>query len=440
MQQQQQMIDAQTTDTRPRSAVSTGVGLVGLAGLTVCYAAVRFWSLNSPWVPIVGLAACALPMLLWSLLVDRVHRNPSTGIDWSGEPRPWRDAADTGLVKLGGLWTTWGLIACFYAVGRWYWAGDYLYAMDVLRMALLPLLILSVPYVIWLDRRLVEPRDGAWAFGTWLFSAGRGTDAALRRKIAEHGRSWAIKAFFTAFMLSALRGNWAAAAGANPQAMAADPVALAEGMIAIMFLIDVSLGTVGYLFTMRPLDSHIRSGNPFVAGWAAALICYPPFILMGSGGPLDYQQHQLGWARALSDHPMLQPLWAFALIALTGVYAWATVAFGLRFSNLTHRGILTHGPYRFTKHPAYVAKNLFWWLASLPILTTSGDWHDALRNSCLLAVISGVYFWRAKTEERHLMPDPAYRAYAGWMACRGPLAKALAVVRPARSKAMQPAE
>jgi protein-S-isoprenylcysteine O-methyltransferase Ste14 len=237
-----------------------------------------------------------------------------------------------------------------------------------------------------------------------------------------------------------LRGNWAAATGADPQAMAADPVLLANGMIAIMFLIDVSLGTVGYVFTMRPLDSHIRSGNPFVAGWTAALMCYPPFILMNAGGPLDYQQHQLGWARALSDHPLLQPRWAFALIALTGAYAWATVAFGLRFSNLTHRGILTHGPYRFTKHPAYVSKNLFWWLATLPMLTTSGDWRDAVRNSCLLAAISGVYWWRAKTEERHLMADPAYRAYADWMARQGPLAKALAAVRPARAKAVQPAE
>ncbi|NIJ34888.1 methyltransferase family protein [Sphingomonas oligoaromativorans] len=432
--------EQQQSDARPRSAVSTGVGLVGLAGLAAFYGAVRLWALDSPWVPLAGLAACALPMLLWSLLVDRVHRNPSTGIDWSAPPRPWQDAADTGLVKLAGLWATWGLIAGFYALGRWYWSGDYLYAMDVLRMALLPLLLLSIPYVIWLDRRLVEPRDGAWAFGTWLLTAGRGADAALRRKIAEHMRSWAIKGFFTAFMLSALRGNWAAATGVSPAAMAADPVALADGLVALMFLIDVSMGTVGYLFTMRPLDSHIRSGNPFVAGWTAALICYPPFILMNAGGPLDYQQHQLGWARALSDHPLLQPLWAFALVGLTAAYAWATVAFGLRFSNLTHRGILTHGPYRFTKHPAYVSKNLFWWMATLPMLTTSGDWRDGLRNSCLLAVISGVYFWRAKTEERHLMPDPAYRAYAGWMARHGPLAKAWAAVRPAHPKTVQPAE
>ena len=432
-------MDAQGIDARPRSAVSDGVGLSGLAGLALFYLAVRVWSLSGPWVPLIGLAACAVPMLLWSLLVDRVHRNPSTGIDWSAPPRPWAEALDTGLVKLAGLWATWGVIAFVYWLGRWYAQGDYGYATGVLRAALPALLLLSAPYVIWLDRRLAEPRDGAWALGHWLLSAGRGFDPALRGRLAEHARSWAIKGFFTAFMLSALPGNWAAATAASPQAMGNDPVVLADGLVAIMFLIDVSLGTVGYVFTMRPLDSHIRSGNPYAAAWMAALICYPPFILMNAGGPLDYQQHGLGWARALSDHPLLQPLWAFALIALTAIYAWATVAFGLRFSNLTHRGILTHGPYRFTRHPAYVAKNLFWWMASLPMLTTSGDWRDGLRNCCILALISGVYLWRAKTEERHLSADPAYRAYAGWMERSGPIARLRRALRPVPAETV-PAE
>ena len=55
-----------------------------------------------------------------------------------------------------------------------------------------------------------------------------------------------------------------------------------------------------------------------------------------------------------------------ALLFLTAIYAWATVAFGMRFSNLTYRGILTHGPYRWTRHPAYLSKNLFWWCRRCP--------------------------------------------------------------------------
>jgi cytochrome c oxidase assembly factor CtaG len=53
-------------------------------------------------------------------------------------------------------------------VARWYWDGQYLFAMEVLSAAAVPLFVLSVPYVLWLDRYLVEPRDGAWHFGAML--------------------------------------------------------------------------------------------------------------------------------------------------------------------------------------------------------------------------------------------------------------------------------
>ena len=58
--------------------------------------------------------------------------------------------------------------------------------------------------------------------------------------------------------------------------------------------------TVGYLLTLRSAGiSHIRSGNPLVAGWLAALLCYPPFV-WGIIGPdnqvLSYETGTAGWA------------------------------------------------------------------------------------------------------------------------------------------------
>src|SRR3546814_1014386 len=47
---------------------------------------------------------------------------------------------------------------------------------------------LSIPYVLWLDRRLVEPRDGAYALGAWLIGAGHDLPA-----IQTHLRQWAVK-------------------------------------------------------------------------------------------------------------------------------------------------------------------------------------------------------------------------------------------------------
>lgn len=413
-------------DPRPISAVSSGVGLAGLAGLFAWFAVARHYGMDGPSAAMCGVLACGAPMVLWSLLVDRVHARASTGIEWARPLRPWRETIDVSLAKLAGLWATWGLIAAAYCIGRWYWDGEYLFAMQVLQYAAPFLLLGSIPYILWIDRRLVEPRDGAHAFGMWLIGGEAEDSAARREAIAAHFRSWTVKGFFTAFMISIVPGNWAEVVGApDAAAILADPVDLARFLIAAMFLVDVAFATVGYLLTMRPLDAHIRSANPYAAGWTAALLCYPPFSMMGDGSMLDYEVGTKDWSWWFADHPTVLALTGAALVVLTGIYAWATVAFGLRFSNLTHRGILTHGPYAWTKHPAYLAKNAFWWLSTLPFLVTTNSFSDMIRNTALLGVISGIYYWRARTEERHLSADPAYREYAEWMERNGPIPRAL---------------
>ena len=417
------------SDPRPASAVSTMVGIAGLAGLLVWTAAARVYGMEGPLAALVALVACALPMLAWSLFVDRVHRNPTTGIDWAAAPRPLKDSLDISLAKLAGLWGIWAAIGALYCLARWYWDGPYLFSMYVLGAAAVPMLVLSIPYVIWLDRRLKEPKDGAWHFGQWLI--GRG-DLADREELHEYFRAWAVKGFFLAFMISIVPGNWAHAIRGDLAEIVSSPVSLAFWLIGIMFMIDVVFATVGYALTLKPLDAHIRTANPYAAGWAAALICYPPFLMMNPGGPLDYHPGTAGpdgWTHWFEGQPVLLGIWGAALVFLTGVYAWATVAFGFRFSNLTHRGILTHGPYAWSKHPAYLAKNMFWWLSVLPFLAVSGNPVDMVRNTFLLAGVSVIYYWRALTEERHLSSDPAYVEYAAWMERNGPIPRALAWLR-----------
>jgi len=404
-------------DVRPKSAVSTGVGLVGLVGLFGWILIARHFGMDGPLSALTGVICCGLPMVLWSLLIDKVHRNPSTGIDWSAPPRPLKDSIDISLVKIAGLWATWGAIAVVYCVGRWYWSGNYLFAMQVLSTVAPILAVISVPYVIWIDRRLVEPRDGAHAFGQFLIGQG----VSDRTILHDHFRAWAVKGFFSAFMISIVPGAFGDLIREPLAAMAASPVILVGWLITAMFVVDIAFATVGYVLTMKPLDSHIRSANPYAAGWMAALICYPPFIMMGDGGPLDYHPGTGEWSDWLAAYPAVVMAFGAVLVLLTGIYAWATVAFGLRFSNLTHRGILTHGPYAWTKHPAYLAKNSFWWLSTLPFLATTGSMVDAVRNTILMAAVSGVYYWRARTEERHLGADPAYRAYAEWMDRNAPI-------------------
>lgn len=395
---------------RPRSAVSGGVGLAGLAGLFAWFFIARHYTMDGEHSALASVFFCGLAMVLWSLFVDRVHRNPSTGIDWDGPARPLAEAWELTRIKLAGLWATWAIIAAAYVMLRYYWVGQYGFAMKWLGIAIVPMVLLSVPYVLWLDRRLVEPRDATWHFGRWLIG---GDDADLAM-VWKHWRAWVVKGFFLAFMLSIVPGNFMPIILRPWDVIIANPVNFAAFGIALMYLVDVHFATVGYIMTMRPLDAHIRTANPYGMAWVAALACYPPFVLMNPGGPLFYQEGAGDWAGWFAGHTSLLWLWGGMLVTLNAIYAWATVAYGLRFSNLTHRGIITHGPYRFTRHPAYVAKNSFWWLSSLVILPWDGSMLTAFRNTALLCAVSGVYYWRAKTEEKHLLADPAYRAYWEW--------------------------
>jgi protein-S-isoprenylcysteine O-methyltransferase Ste14 len=439
----------------PKSDVSVWVGLVGLLTLLAWVLFCRNYGwfadlldlpgprerLSGSYAALTAMGFTGAAMAAWSVFVEKVHRNRSTGIDWDN-PRPLSETIHISVIKLAGLWATWAVIGFLYCVCRWYWSGQYLFAMEVIGAAAIPLVVLSVPYVLWIDRLMVNPRDHSWHFGAMLINREQWDIGEVKK----HWRSWAIKGFFSAFMISILPGGFASVVNTDLPAIAGDPVQLGIFLFELLFLVDVQIGTVGYLLTFRPLDAHIRSGNPFLAGWLAALICYPPFVfgLMADSGIIQYEVNTAGWGYWFEGHTVLLWAWAALLVFLTAVYAWATFAFGIRFSNLTYRGVLTNGPYRFTRHPAYVSKNLFWWCTIMPFAVTSGNPVDVVRNTFFLGVVSAIYYWRAKTEEAHLLSeDPKYREYSDWMAehglITGPLTK-IARKLHRRPPALQPPE
>ena len=431
-----------TVAALPKSDVSAGVGLAGLLGLFAWILFCRtfpaiaeviglegdYGVLSGPHAALSAMLFTAGPMAVWSLLVDRVHLRPSTGLDWKLK-RSIADVLPVSTIKITGLWATWAIIAALHCLCRWYWDGQYLFAMEVIGYAALPLVVLSVPYVIWLDRFMVDQRDATWHFGAMLVGQGEWD----LDQIKKHWRAWIINAFFGAFMISILPPGFAFVVESDPATILANPVEIGGLLITLLFVIDVQIGTVGYLFTLRPLDAHIRSGNPFVSGWLAALLCYPPFvwgIIGNSNQVLSYESNVAGWGHWMAGQPALLWVWAVWLVFLTAIYAWATVAFGIRFSNLTYRGVLTNGPYRFTRHPAYLSKNLFWWCSTLPFLVTSGSATDAIRNAFFLLVVNAIYYWRARTEEAHLLAeDPKYREYYDWMEANGTITAPLAAIR-----------
>jgi len=165
----------------------------------------------------------------------------------------------------------------------------------------------------------------------------------------------------------------------------------------LIFIIDTVVFAFAYAFEFRFLRNNIKSVDPFVSGWVVALICYPPF-----NSAADNFIPLLKNSAWLTDGYFFDFLKIGILVAF-GVYVWATIALGFKASNLTNRGIVSRGPYRFVRHPAYIAKNFAWWFEFLPFL------NPTLFLSLL--AWNAIYILRAFTEERHLRADPDYREY-----------------------------
>jgi len=179
----------------------------------------------------------------------------------------------------------------------------------------------------------------------------------------------------------------------------------------LILFVDTLLFTLGYIIEVPALGNRIRSVEPTFFGWFICLICYPPFN--------DMTLRFLEWQS--SDFPYFSNDIVHigvnvVLLSALATYSWASVALGFKCSNLTNRGIVSHGPYAFVRHPAYAAKNFAWWLGALPTLAAlivSGNWRALGYSLLALSGWTLIYVLRALTEERHLlMLNNGYAQYA----------------------------
>jgi protein-S-isoprenylcysteine O-methyltransferase Ste14 len=178
----------------------------------------------------------------------------------------------------------------------------------------------------------------------------------------------------------------------------------------VIFAVDVGLAWCGYAISTRWLKNACVSVEPTPLGWLVAILCYPPFQqYLGIYFTIPSEK-----GFTLIPYPWLVAVFAIISILSYFVYMSATVVFGMRFSNLTHRGIITTGAYAFIRHPAYAAKNFSWWCVMMPyVIYQAMSQHSAaaLVQILGLAGMTGLYYLRAITEERHLSIDPEYQGY-----------------------------
>ncbi|MGD9699917.1 methyltransferase family protein [Acinetobacter sp.] len=193
--------------------------------------------------------------------------------------------------------------------------------------------------------------------------------------------------------------------------------------INFLFLIgvcfDVCIGLGGYIFSSKFFATETISVDGSWQGWLVCLICYPPLVILSK--IFLVQTDSYIWSHWLKPDETLYWIWA-TLICLTWTCYWlATVSFGFKFSNLSWRGLVDTGLYRYVKHPAYLSKNIYWWLHTIPLFGVVGI--DMLRNVLALSIISLIYYLRAKTEEKHLMQFDEYIQYCRWIDQNGFYAK-----------------
>jgi protein-S-isoprenylcysteine O-methyltransferase Ste14 len=188
-------------------------------------------------------------------------------------------------------------------------------------------------------------------------------------------------------------------------------------LFTVVYMFDVVPFVVGYLTDSKLLGNRVKSVDSTVLGWVVCFLCYAPFnTALSAFFPTVIPEHILPFV----DYPYLNYVLLFVALILLGGYASASVSMGWKASNLSSRGLVQSGLYRYIRHPAYACKNAAWW-----VLCLSWAAHQYIEGKPFLfsvfalVVWTFIYYMRAITEERHLLStDTEYLDYCKRVPCR----------------------
>jgi len=181
--------------------------------------------------------------------------------------------------------------------------------------------------------------------------------------------------------------------------------------LSVVLLIEQMILLLGSVIACLAYTVENRKwGYPFIAidtsvmAWIACLVCYYP------GNRLLDFLYRFAY-QGSHEVPMLVvpgEVWAIcvksAAVAFMAVNLLGTVYLGMRYANLSYRGIVNRGPFAFVRHPQYASKIMWFLLELFPFF---GNPYYVL----FFFLVALIYIYRVMTEEKFLARFDDYRAY-----------------------------
>lgn len=371
--------------------------LPGWCGLAAFF--FSLWILHHRTVPPYMQAAITIGVVFVTMFCAEAFLCIRGDFGLIGAPPQRRIDAGRVFFKIIGLIITLLCLSSAYWIFPEYYDNFYKPFFQALAVTWPYLAAFFLFCILWADPRGDEQEDADYwiAYAVLNFKFKVLKDINLK----QHVLGWLIKIYFLPLMFVYLVNYTFSAINFN------GVVGTYNTLFNLVFFIDTAFVCVGYIFANNLIDTHIRSADPTMLGWACTLICYDPFwSVVGS----NYLTYGSNWGSRFENYPHLQIIWAILIILCLFLYAWATISFGSRFSNLTHRGILICGPYAYLRHPAYIGKLGSFFLMYVPFI--GDNFIIIIRNLLCWGLLAGVYYLRAKTEEAHLRSiGPEYDIY-----------------------------
>jgi protein-S-isoprenylcysteine O-methyltransferase Ste14 len=276
---------------------------------------------------------------------------------------------------------------------------------------------LSANFILAADRLYGPSQKGGYQLGLLLVGRMHEVDWHLLR---DDLLSWAIRGFFLPINFCELVWTIAAIRGHELSFLSGPWVTSEYYLLLMIYALIIAAVAPGYLFGARLIRTETKAISSSWFAWTVTLACYSPFETAFFINWFDYNPSTPDpfwlqpWVAHLESVPLLLALVGVVILVFSLIHLWAEAQFGIRSSNLSNRGIITTGAYRFCKHPVYASKCVVWLLIWMPFLSGVNILDD-LRLTVLWACVCGIYMLRSLAEEKLLANDPAYVAYALWI-------------------------